>query len=80
MPLRLDPKLSVLPAAQREIWDLLANAPSLGFVLYGGTAIALHLGIANPWILISFVLSRWIRIISARHSTLFVVPQCCRTA
>jgi hypothetical protein len=44
MPLRLDPKLNILPAAQREIWDLLANAPGLGFVLYGGTAIALHLG------------------------------------
>jgi hypothetical protein len=41
---RLDPKLSVLPAAQREIWSHLAAASRLGFVLYGGTAIALHLG------------------------------------
>jgi hypothetical protein len=41
---RLDPKLSVLPAAQQEIWPHLAPAPQLAFVLYGGTAIALHLG------------------------------------
>ncbi len=44
MPQRLEPKLSVLPAAQREIWTSLASAPNLNFVLYGGTAIALHLG------------------------------------
>jgi Nucleotidyl transferase AbiEii toxin, Type IV TA system len=41
---RLEAKLSILPAAQREIWPYLAHAPQLGFVLYGGTAIALHLG------------------------------------
>jgi hypothetical protein len=41
---RLDPKLSVLPAAQREIWSHLAPARRLNFVLYGGTAAALHLG------------------------------------
>lgn len=44
MPQRLDPKLSILPAAQREIWSSLMLAPQLGFVLYGGTAVALHLG------------------------------------
>jgi hypothetical protein len=44
MPQRLDPKLGVLPPAQREIWTSLASAPNLNFVLYGGTAIALHLG------------------------------------
>jgi hypothetical protein len=44
MPQRLDPKLGVLPAAQREIWTSLASAPNLNFVLYRGTAIALHLG------------------------------------
>jgi hypothetical protein len=41
---RLEPKLSILPAAQREIWPHLAPARQLNFVLYGGTAIALHLG------------------------------------
>jgi hypothetical protein len=41
---RLEPKLGVLPPAQREIWTSLAPAPQLNFVLYGGTAIALHLG------------------------------------
>ncbi|WP_454632828.1 nucleotidyl transferase AbiEii/AbiGii toxin family protein [Bradyrhizobium cenepequi] len=41
---RLEPKLDILPAAQKEIWSSLSPAPSLGFVLYGGTAIALHLG------------------------------------
>ena len=41
---RLEPKLSILPAAQREIWPHLAPARQLNFVLYGDTAIALHLG------------------------------------
>jgi hypothetical protein len=40
----LDPRIDILPAAQREIWPQLAPAPDLSFVLYGGTAIALHLG------------------------------------
>jgi hypothetical protein len=44
MSKRLDPKFEVLPAAQQQIWNVLAAAPRLGFVLYGGTAIALHLG------------------------------------
>jgi hypothetical protein len=44
MPQRFEPKLEVLPAAQREIWTDLAGTPELNFVLYGGTAIALHLG------------------------------------
>jgi Nucleotidyl transferase AbiEii toxin, Type IV TA system len=44
MPQRLDPKFDVLHAAQQQIWNALAAAPRLGFVLYGGTAIALHLG------------------------------------
>jgi hypothetical protein len=41
---RLDARLDALPSAQREIWEHLRPAPSLSFVLYGGTAIALHLG------------------------------------
>jgi Nucleotidyl transferase AbiEii toxin, Type IV TA system len=44
MPPCLEPKLDVLPSAQREIWPSLAPAPQSNFVLYGGTAIALHLG------------------------------------
>jgi hypothetical protein len=44
MPQGLDPKFDVLPAAQQQIWNALAAAPRLGFVLYRGTAIALHLG------------------------------------
>src|SRR6266550_4364831 len=39
MPQRFDPKFDVLPAAQQQIWNALAAAPRLGFVLYGGTAI-----------------------------------------
>jgi hypothetical protein len=34
----------MLPAPQREIWPQLSPAPNLSFVLYGGTAVALHLG------------------------------------
>lgn len=44
MPNRLDPRLDILPTAQREIWDHLRPAAELRFVLYGGTAVALHLG------------------------------------
>jgi nucleotidyltransferase AbiEii toxin of type IV toxin-antitoxin system len=44
MPQCLDPVFSILPAAQLEIWKSLGTAPNLSFVLYGGTAIALHLG------------------------------------
>jgi hypothetical protein len=37
------PKLSVLPEAQRKLWPELAQVPR-HFVLYGGTAVALHYG------------------------------------
>lgn len=36
--------MDILPMAQRRLWPQLGNAPKLGFVLYGGTAIALRLG------------------------------------
>ncbi|MBR0984563.1 nucleotidyl transferase AbiEii/AbiGii toxin family protein [Bradyrhizobium liaoningense] len=39
-----EPRLAILPAAQREIWPLLAPSQDLQFVLYGGTAVALQLG------------------------------------
>lgn len=38
------PRLDVLPETQRLIWSHLKSATALGFVLYGGTAIALRLG------------------------------------
>src|SRR5262245_47956906 len=44
MPQRFDPRLDILPDAQRELWPQLSAAPRLSFVLYGGTAVALHLG------------------------------------
>jgi len=44
MPRRFEPKTASLPPAQREIWPQLAAAHALQFVLYGGTAVALHLG------------------------------------
>jgi hypothetical protein len=37
------PKLNILPASQRKVWAELAQIPST-FTLYGGTAIALHVG------------------------------------
>jgi hypothetical protein len=37
------PRLDILPAPQRTLWDELAEVPSV-FTLYGGTAVALHLG------------------------------------
>jgi hypothetical protein len=44
VPDSFEPKTGILPKAQQEIWPRLAPAPALSFVLYGGTAIALHLG------------------------------------
>lgn len=37
------PRLDILPPPQRRLWDELATVPA-EFVLYGGTALALHLG------------------------------------
>ena len=44
MPDRFEPKLDVLLQSQRQLWPLLAPLSDLGYVLYGGTAVALHLG------------------------------------
>ncbi len=38
------PKMEILPPAQHSLWPELRAAADLGFVLYGGTAIALRLG------------------------------------
>jgi len=38
------PHMEVLPPSQQLLWSALRSASSLGFVLYGGTAIALRLG------------------------------------
>jgi Nucleotidyl transferase AbiEii toxin, Type IV TA system len=38
------PRMDILPLAQQQLWHALAAAAGLGFVLYGGTAIALRLG------------------------------------
>ena len=38
-----NPRLDILPSSQRKLWDELTDLPS-GFVLYGGTALALRLG------------------------------------
>jgi hypothetical protein len=38
------PRLDILPCEQRELWPELRPARDLGYVLYGGTAIALRLG------------------------------------
>lgn len=37
------PRLEILPASQRQLWDEMSSIPA-AFTLYGGTAIALHLG------------------------------------
>jgi hypothetical protein len=41
---KFSPHLEILPAAQKQLWPNLRPAANLGFVLYGGTAIALQLG------------------------------------
>jgi len=44
MTQRFEPRLDILPPAQREFWPQLRPAATLSFVLYGGTAAALLLG------------------------------------
>lgn len=41
---RFEPKISILPDAQKDLWPYLEPAAKSGWVLYGGTAIALRLG------------------------------------
>ena len=41
---RFKAKISILPLEQRRLWPGLRRTKDLGFVLYGGTAIALRLG------------------------------------
>jgi len=43
VPNPFSPRLDILPPPQRRLWNELADIPS-EFVLYGGTAVALHLG------------------------------------
>jgi hypothetical protein len=38
------PYLNILPTGPRQLWPALRRVPQFGFVLYGGTAIALRLG------------------------------------
>lgn len=41
---QLSPHKEILPTSQQEVWPELSDIKKLGFVLYGGTAIALQLG------------------------------------
>jgi hypothetical protein len=43
----MKPRLDILPPPQRMLWDELGAAVPPGFVLYGGTALALRLGHRN---------------------------------
>jgi Nucleotidyl transferase AbiEii toxin, Type IV TA system len=44
MTLTFAPRLDILPSNQKLLWPSLATLVTLGFVLYGGTAVALQLG------------------------------------
>lgn len=41
---KFDPFFDVLPVSQKQLWPTLRSLSELGFVLYGGTAVALRLG------------------------------------
>src|SRR5688572_30433780 len=57
MSLTFKPKLEALPMAQRKIWPALKGAATLGYVLDGGTAIALRLG-HRAWVDFDFFSDR----------------------
>jgi hypothetical protein len=38
------PRTDILPLAQQQLWPELRPVKTLGYVLYGGTAVALRLG------------------------------------
>jgi len=40
----LKPHMEILPPEQKRLWHALRSSAKLGFVLYGGTAVALRLG------------------------------------
>lgn len=44
MTLTFTPHMEILPPTQQRLWPALKGLDDLGFVLYGGTAIALQLG------------------------------------
>jgi hypothetical protein len=44
MPQSFDPWLDILPRAQKEDLESYFTGSAAAFVLYGGTAITLHLG------------------------------------
>jgi hypothetical protein len=44
MTARFRPRLDLLPATQRALWPAFHNLKTLGWVLYGGTAVSLRLG------------------------------------
>lgn len=72
---RFTPCLSILPPAQQRLWPMLAQASKLGFVLYGGTAIALGWVTANPWILTFFLTGLLIERPFAQHFPLWPMPR-----
>ncbi|MDR3333122.1 MAG: nucleotidyl transferase AbiEii/AbiGii toxin family protein [Synergistaceae bacterium] len=41
---QFNPRVDILPDAQKALWNELSPCKDLGFVLYGGTAIALQIG------------------------------------
>jgi Nucleotidyl transferase AbiEii toxin, Type IV TA system len=44
MSMVFKPHMEILPPEQKRLWSELRSAAKLGFVLYGGTAVALRLG------------------------------------
>ena len=67
MPQLLDPRLDILPTAQKEIWPDLSAAPRLSLVLYGAQPLPSISGIVNRLISISFELIRSTKPSYVRH-------------
>jgi Nucleotidyl transferase AbiEii toxin, Type IV TA system len=89
MPPRFEPRLAILPDAQRAIWSALGPTVALHFVLYGGTAIALRLGhrtsldfdffsarpLSKPEIVQRFAFMRSAEIVQEAPNTLLALSQ-----
>jgi hypothetical protein len=79
MPQRFEPKFSILPAAQREIWPVYRLPNKWDSSCTAGPPSRFISGTENPSISTFSDPNRWTRINYARRSDLLAAPRYCKT-